>query len=442
MKLDYKVYYFLYFCCILLFSLISPIRNPQNTLFFLINVACICFLYFKIINLKLSFDLYKLIIIYIISRLFIFPMYAWLSDDVFTYLWQGKLIFNNINVYSYLPLDNSLIYLRDGNFFKMGNLNVSAIYPPISVLFFYLNYTLNFLFNTNEVYQFYTWKFLLILFELIALFIISKINSFSKDKIFNSLAIYILCPLPLIEIIGQGHIDGLLLPFIALLIYILLTFEDNRLSKYIFLGANLSLGILIKLIPLLTFPLFLLKINYKKKIILTVSMIIPIIVFGLLFFGQEHTRNQTIESMNYYSNNALFFSAPLEIIKWFLNIFDVKEYWTKAPYVLNFFKYLLLLFLYFYLPKQDKYLLLFSFGLIYIFSFLLSTKVHSWYFAPPILLYSFLGNKKIIIAFMISLFSYYPYLFSKFTYYPSVDILLWVIAISFYFAKFRTKQLS
>ncbi|HRP02758.1 MAG TPA: hypothetical protein PLE30_08940 [Candidatus Kapabacteria bacterium] len=401
--MKYKNNYLLifYFLFLVLISIIEPIRNPTNTLYYLSVSTLLLTSYIAIIYSQQNVTFTKLVILYILTRIIIFPMQAWLSDDVFTYLWQGKLFAHGINVYEFMPLDIKLDIYRDLNSLRMGNLTVPAIYPPLSVIIFSLNYKLANIFSSNELLQFYTWKLILLLCEISTLLLLKF-----KLKVDNlKLILYILCPLPLIEIIGQGHNDALLLPVIAVL---LLNFE-NKNNKLIN-SFLLTIGTLIKMVPIFCFPLIVfkdkLKYNTYNLILSILLLIVALIASYIIFFDSKVAISNYQLGMNYYNIRASFFSAPLETVKYVLQFANVANYWEIAPYIVYYSKFLgiIAISIFFFFKKNADKVDYITF--ILLASYLIANKVHTWYFVPIILLLTIKADRTLIIILSISILSY------------------------------------
>ena len=66
------------------------------------------------------------------------PVY--LSDDIFRYIWDGRVQAAGINPYRYIPTDTNLAALRDETIFPNINRNNYAptIYPPIAQMLFFV----------------------------------------------------------------------------------------------------------------------------------------------------------------------------------------------------------------------------------------------------------------------------------------------------------------
>src|SRR5437879_12021826 len=63
----------------------------------------------------------------------------YLSDDVYRYVWDGKVQAAGINPYRYLPSDEALAALRDAAVYP--NINradyAMTVYPPVAQMFFF-----------------------------------------------------------------------------------------------------------------------------------------------------------------------------------------------------------------------------------------------------------------------------------------------------------------
>ena len=55
-----------------------------------------------------------------------------LSDDVFRYLWDGRVLAHGISPYRYAPHDPALAHLRDELFGRVNNPEIATIYPPLA----------------------------------------------------------------------------------------------------------------------------------------------------------------------------------------------------------------------------------------------------------------------------------------------------------------------
>ncbi|HEV2802630.1 MAG TPA: glycosyltransferase family 87 protein [Pyrinomonadaceae bacterium] len=166
-----------------------------------------------------------------------------LSDDVYRYVWDGRVQAAGINPYAHVPADSALVHLRDANIYPNINRRDYAptIYPPLAQIVFFL---------TTRVSEQVVWmKFVLVLFEAAGLFALSALlASFGVPRELVLLAAW--HPLAVWEIAGSGHLDALVVCFVALA---LLARQRKRDGLT---GAFLASAVLVKLFPLVLLPAF------------------------------------------------------------------------------------------------------------------------------------------------------------------------------------------
>ena len=175
--MNFIIYLNIVFC--VAYCLIEPVRNATNTVLFLIIFSLHLIFCFFILREKYNISKNNLILLFVLCRIAIIPMQPWLSDDVFTYLWQGKLLANGENVYLNKPESNTWLIYRDEVYEKMGNKNVAAIYPPLTIIIYGANHKLASYFSNDWKFEYYLWKIILFISELIPFIIfVPNINIF------------------------------------------------------------------------------------------------------------------------------------------------------------------------------------------------------------------------------------------------------------------------
>jgi hypothetical protein len=230
----------------------------------------LCFLaYFLVLRYhKLSFR--GILIIGIscrISLLFFFPK---LSDDVYRFFWDGILIQNGINPYGVLPNQvlNQFESLNDLIYQKLNSPEYFTIYPPVAQWFFGLSA------KSVSIVQFsMVMKALMIAVEVIGMYYAAK-SLRLLGKPLHLLAIYYLCPLVMLEGIGNLHFEVVMMAMLSISIYFHL--KEDYLSSALFFA--LSVGA--KLMPLMLLPYFLIHLNPKNSIKFFSGMA----VFGIFIF--------------------------------------------------------------------------------------------------------------------------------------------------------------
>ena len=120
--------------CAMLYMLIIPSQSDFLLLtigFPLAIVTYILFICSKPIGKKLQW----LIIVGILVRLVSIFFFPQLSDDIYRFIWDGRLAQNGMQPYAYLPIDivEQIPSLADGDILsKMNSPDYYTVYPPVS----------------------------------------------------------------------------------------------------------------------------------------------------------------------------------------------------------------------------------------------------------------------------------------------------------------------
>jgi hypothetical protein len=166
-----------------------------------------------------------------------------LSDDIYRYVWDGRVQAARINPYRHVPADDALGFLRDANIYPNINRRDYAptIYPPLAQMIFFL---------ATRVSEEVVWmKAVMVLFEAAGLYALAVLlASFKLPRQRVLLAAW--HPLAVWEIASSGHLDALVICFIA---FALLARREGRESLT---GALLAAAVLVKLFPLVLLPAF------------------------------------------------------------------------------------------------------------------------------------------------------------------------------------------
>ncbi len=161
------------------------------------------------------------------------------SDDLYRYVWEGRIQRAGFNPYVVAPDDSRLIELRDEYWPHINHPDYTAIYPPLAQRLFRLMAAISptlFAFKLMHVVAD------VLLFLLLARWL--KRRGQSSDRV----VLYALCPLTLSAFAVEGHLDSLML-----LLLVAAGFADER-KRLLSCGFLLGLATLAKLIPVLLLP--------------------------------------------------------------------------------------------------------------------------------------------------------------------------------------------
>ena len=167
----------------------------------------------------------------------------YLSDDIYRYVWDGRVQAAGINPYRYVPSAPELAHLRDAQIYPKINRREYAhtIYPPLAESIFLV---------TTRISESVVWMKLTMLgFELLGMWaMVQLLTSYGLAQ--QRLLIYAWHPLVVWEFAGSGHVDAIAIAFIALA---LLAWRKN---KSVGAGLALASATLIKLFPIVLLPAF------------------------------------------------------------------------------------------------------------------------------------------------------------------------------------------
>src|SRR5258705_2024873 len=196
-----------------------------------------------------------------IFRLSIVFAPPYLSDDIYRYVWDGRVQAAGINPYRYIPADEHLQRLRDERIYPNINRRDSAhtIYPPVAEAAYFL---------TPRISESVTWmKLTIIGFELIAVWLLMELlASFGMPR--QRILIYAWHPLAVWEFAGSGHIDPLALAFIALALL------ARRRNWETATGISLGLATLAKLFPIVLFAALYKRWGWKMPAALVATIVV------------------------------------------------------------------------------------------------------------------------------------------------------------------------
>jgi alpha-1,6-mannosyltransferase len=243
----------------------------------------------------------------VLFRLTLVPHGVVGSDDIYRYLWDGKVDAAGMNPFSFTPTDPHLAYLATPDLpSKVNHPELKSVYPALAQLLFLLSHVL---FGDSVPGM----KLLLVVMDCVTLFLLWRFVREREDPVVP-LLLYAWSPLPVLYFALDGHIDALGIPFLVLALLLLTKQRAVR-------GAvALGLSALAKLVPLIVLPLVLRDLKGRRRFVfpaLTVLIVVAGaalyyepswgVVESLLTFGSRWEFNGSIFSVAYFltgSNEA------------------------------------------------------------------------------------------------------------------------------------------
>ncbi len=408
-------------------------RNNFYLLLFNYSIVFLSFLW------ALKFPNKNLFFAGLTFRVILLLVVPFLSQDYFRFIWDGRLILENISPFVYTPnqliINESIKIAEKHELFKgmgaLSNDNYSN-YPPLNQLIFFLT---SLFFKDTILGSILLLRICIVLAD-IGIFFYGKkilnILSLNPDRIY----IYFLNPLIIIELTGNLHFEGVMISFLCLSIYFILQ-QKNVLSAIMF-----ALSILTKLLPLLLLPLLISYLS-KIKLIKYYFIVTIVVIFGFLpFLSQElitnYSRTVGLWFTKFEFNASLYYL--FRAIGYFFTGYNMISILGKlAP--LAYFICIIFLII------KDK-----TFNSIKVLSamliclsmyFLFSTTIHPWYIATLVFLSIFTRfNFPMVWSFTV-IFSYSAYSNSVFEEKP-----IWLFAeylpifLLIYLEVFKQKKIS
>ena len=198
-------------------------------------------------------------------RLILIPSVPVHENDIYRYIWDGKVAASGINPYKYAPMYASikpaanepqddfetLKSLRDQDpkfYRRISYKDVPTIYPPLTQAVF----AASTLMAPGSIWVMKLW---FVLFDMGVVFLVYGILKQLKQNPLYVI-IYAWNPLVLKEFANSGHYDALAICCVMAAVY------SGLKNKYILSSVCLGLGVLSKFYPLIFIPFFLLKKRY------------------------------------------------------------------------------------------------------------------------------------------------------------------------------------
>ena len=202
-----------------------------------------------------------------------------LSDDIFRFIWDGRLLNHGINPFEQLPsyymiAGNEVDGITKSIFDELNSQEYFTVYPPVCQAIFAFS---TWLFPKSILGTIITMKAFFLFFEIGTLIFLYKLLShFKLDK--KLILWYALNPLIILELTGNLHFEALMVFFLIAAIYY---YEKSNLTIS---GIAMGLAIATKLLPLMFLPFFIRRLGWKKAMIyFTIIGVSLVALFAPLF---------------------------------------------------------------------------------------------------------------------------------------------------------------
>jgi hypothetical protein len=212
-----------------------------------------------------------------------------LSTDIYRYIWDGRLQGAGINPYLYVPVDPRLAGLRDDSVYPNINRKEYAhtIYPPVAQIFFFV--------VTRVTQSIPGFKGALVLVDLVTVGLVAAtLRAIGQPA--ERVIVYAWHPLPIFEFGGSGHIDALMICFIALALF------ARAHQKFGVAGFALGAATLVKFMPVILLPAIYKRWDKKLPIAFAITIVVCYLPYvfsagaGVLGFLPQYAKEEGLES--------------------------------------------------------------------------------------------------------------------------------------------------
>ncbi|MFQ5638426.1 MAG: hypothetical protein ACE5IR_10580 [bacterium] len=219
-----------------------------------------------------------------------------LSDDIYRYIWDGKVSNSGINPFQYPPNADELTPLRDQTIYpKINHRGISTIYPPVNQFIFWATYRIS-----PTVFAFKVTFVLFDLFTIALLFLLLKTFAIKATRIL----IYVWNPLIIVEIAGSAHSDIIGVFLLTLFLWLFVK------RKIHWANVILAVSFLTKYITILFLPLLFFFKRYSKILI----VLIFLVVVAMLYLPYADAEKRLFEGLFVYSDKWQFNGSIFELL--------------------------------------------------------------------------------------------------------------------------------
>ncbi len=325
-----------------------------------------------------------------------------LSDDVYRFIWDGRLAANGINPFSHLPSEimhiQGVTGITKELFEKLNSPNYYTIYPPLMEGIFWMAGKL---FPLNVLGSIVFLKCIIVLFEFATFYLLVQLlKKLSLPKHLSLL--YILNPLVITELTGNVHFEAVII-FFVLLSFLLLLQNKGQISA-IFLGA----GVATKLLPVLFLPLIFYKLGWRKGLLYSlITGVTTLLLFAIVF--DVTTVEHLLVSIDLFFRKFEFNASIYYLARYLGTLLLDYNIIAIAGPVLILLSALIILIISF--KRRNMSSLIFFNKALFIIAtwFLFSTTIHPWYICLPVALAVFTTYRYAIIWSFTATLSYAAY---------------------------------
>ena len=214
-----------------------------------------------------------------------------LSDDIYRFIWDGRLLAHGYNPFLYLPREilSGEIAIRAGLtpalFQKLNSPDYYTVYPPLLQGWFAVASILG---VSSELATAFWLRLPILLGEITSLWLLYQLlKLLEKDELTRrrGVLLYALNPLVIVELVGNLHYEGLTICFLLAGLYFYLKEKETGSASFLALAAG------VKLLPLIFIPALLNKNDWQKSLKYMLTASVVFLLPFLFFFNPTIVEN-------------------------------------------------------------------------------------------------------------------------------------------------------
>ncbi|HMG93956.1 MAG TPA: glycosyltransferase 87 family protein [Chryseolinea sp.] len=245
----------------------------------------------------------------VLRALFLFSIPN-LSDDIYRFIWDGRLLASGNHPFAQLPIfyiDNnvSIQGIDEDLFTKLNSPEYFTVYPALSQYVFWLAASLS---PNNVNGSVLVIKIVMFTAEIGSLFLIRRlVSNFNLPP--SRVLLYALNPLIIIELVGNSHLEALMIFFVLLAI---VSLNNNR---DVLSAVGYAAAICVKIIPVIFLPVLIQRLGWRKGWKFCIITGITALVIFIPLFDQQIISG-FYQSIGYYFNRFEFNASLYYIVRW------------------------------------------------------------------------------------------------------------------------------
>lgn len=355
----------------------------------------------------------------VIARVILLFSLPNLSDDLYRFIWDGRLLHQGINPFEQLPgyyllTGNEVEGITQALFDQLNSPEYFTIYPPVCQGIFAFS---TWLFPKSILGTVVTMKAFFLFFEVGTIFLgIRLLDHFKLDT--KQMLWYALNPLIILELTGNLHFEALMVFFLTAAIYFYVR-SNLKLS-----AMAMGFSIATKLLPLMFLPFFIRRLGWKKAMIYFIVIGITVLMLFAPLFNSVFLSNLG-SSIGLYFQRFEFNGSIYYLLRWLGQVitgYNLIRFIGPGLALIVFVKIISRAF-----KETDLSTLQLLRQMLYALTLFLfcTTTVMPWYLSGLILFSVFTGHCYPTVWSLLILLTYVNYS------YPIFEENLWVVALEY-----------